>query len=180
MQRVKRSSAVVALPTAPGGGTPGYFALPNPGGGVPATVPGYEWFNSVQEEICAVIAAAGITLDIANTGQLLAALPGALAASSAMARSLVQTGYQKLPGGLILQWGYFTETGTPLATGSYLTRTQNLPISFNTALVVIGSSALNYVHCGSSFASVSQLQHRFSSDHTGALNLDISWLAIGY
>lgn len=127
MQRVKRSSAVASLPAAPGGGTPGYFALPNPGGGVPATVPGYEWFNSVQEEICSVIAAAGLTLDVANTGQLLAALPGALAASSAMGRSLATSGYQKLPGGLIIQWGV-----TPLinANGQLAVA---LPVAFPTA-----------------------------------------------
>ncbi len=77
MQRVRRSSAVVSLPTPPGGGTPGYFASPSALGGIPATVPGYEWFNSVQEEICAIIAAAGVTLDIANTGQLLTALRSA-------------------------------------------------------------------------------------------------------
>ena len=74
MQRVKRSTAVATRPAMPAGGTPGYFASPNPGGGVPATIPGFEWFNSVQEELCAVIAAAGIALDIANTGQLLAAI----------------------------------------------------------------------------------------------------------
>ena len=51
MQRVKRTTAVAVLPADPGGGTPGFFATPNPGGGVPATVPGYEWYNNVQEEL---------------------------------------------------------------------------------------------------------------------------------
>ena len=74
MQRVKRTTAVAVLPTAPVGGAPGFFANPNPGGGVPATVPGYEWFNNVQEELCAVVQAAGITLDVSNSAQLLAAL----------------------------------------------------------------------------------------------------------
>lgn len=74
MQRVKRSTAAVALPSPPGGGTPGFFAQPNPGGGIAATVPGYEWFNNVQEELCAVILAAGLTLDVNNAAQLLAAL----------------------------------------------------------------------------------------------------------
>lgn len=77
MQRVKRSTAVAAMPAPPNGGTPGYFASPSPQGGVPATIPGYEWFNSVQEELCAIIAAAGINLDIANSAQLLAALRSA-------------------------------------------------------------------------------------------------------
>lgn len=55
MQRVKRTTAVAVLPADPAGGTPGYFANPNPGGGVPATVPGYEWYNNIQEEVMAVI-----------------------------------------------------------------------------------------------------------------------------
>lgn len=74
MQRVKRSTAVAALPAAPVGGTPGYFAAPNPQAGVEATVPGYEWFNAIQEEICSVITAAGIALDGTNHGQLNAAI----------------------------------------------------------------------------------------------------------
>lgn len=74
MQRVKTSTAVVTLPADPGGGTPGYFANPNPGGGVPATVPNYEWYNNIQEELVSVIAAASIALDGSNRAQLLAAL----------------------------------------------------------------------------------------------------------
>lgn len=61
MQRVKRATAAVAMPAAPAGGAPGFFAAPNPGGGVPATVPGYEWYNGVQEELMAVIEGAGLT-----------------------------------------------------------------------------------------------------------------------
>lgn len=74
MQRVKRSTAVAVLPAAPAGGVPGYFASPNPAGGIPATVPGYEWYNSVQEELVAVITAATLALDSANDGQLLEAI----------------------------------------------------------------------------------------------------------
>lgn len=74
MQRVKRTTAVAVLPAAPAGGTPGYFSAPNPQGGVPATVPGYEWFNNVQEELCNLITAAGLTLDVANQAQLVQAI----------------------------------------------------------------------------------------------------------
>lgn len=74
MQRVKRSSAVSVLPAAPGGGTPGYFALPNPGGGVPATQPGYEWYNGVQEELMAVIEDQGLTPNEGNLTQLATAI----------------------------------------------------------------------------------------------------------
>jgi hypothetical protein len=60
MQRVKRSTAISALPAPPAGGTPGYFTSGNPGAGQAATVPGYEWFNGVQEEIMAVIEGQGL------------------------------------------------------------------------------------------------------------------------
>lgn len=70
MQRVKRSTAVAVLPAAPAGGTPGYFANPAPGGGVNATVPGYEWFNNVQEELLSVIEGQGLTASDADRTQL--------------------------------------------------------------------------------------------------------------
>jgi hypothetical protein len=71
MQRVTRSTAVAALPAPPASpGTPGYFTGGDPVGSVPATVPGYEWFNSIQEEIVAPILRAGITLDRAVQDQL--------------------------------------------------------------------------------------------------------------
>jgi hypothetical protein len=71
MQRVSRSSAVPSLPAAPASpGTPGYFTGGNPGLGQAATTPGYEWFNSVQEELIGVIARGGITPNGANLAQL--------------------------------------------------------------------------------------------------------------
>ena len=61
MQRVNRSSAVSSLPAAPTGGTPGYFTGGNPGLGQAATVPGFEWFNGVQEELIGMLTRAGVT-----------------------------------------------------------------------------------------------------------------------
>jgi hypothetical protein len=46
----------------------------NPSLGVPATVVGASEMNNLQEELCHVVEAAGITLDGANTSQVLAAL----------------------------------------------------------------------------------------------------------
>lgn len=74
MQRVKRSTAISVKPAPPNGGTPGYFANPNPQGGVPATVPGYEWYNNVQEEIVAVVQAAGLALSDNDQTQLVQAI----------------------------------------------------------------------------------------------------------
>ncbi len=74
MQRVSRATASNVLPAAPEGGTPGYFTGGNPSTGTPATVPGYEWFNGVQEEIMAVLSAAGITPSTADLTQLAQAI----------------------------------------------------------------------------------------------------------
>jgi|GEM_PF-1559972 len=71
MQRVTRSTAAAVLPAAPASpGTPGYFTGGDPVGAVPATVPGYEWFNGVQEELVGAIARAGLTPDHADLAQL--------------------------------------------------------------------------------------------------------------
>lgn len=71
MQRVTRTSALASLPAPPASpGTPGYFTGGNPGGGVPATVPGYEWFNGVQEELIAALSDGGLTPDAATLTQL--------------------------------------------------------------------------------------------------------------
>jgi hypothetical protein len=70
MQRVKRSTAVAILPASPSGGTPGYFARPDPQGGVPATIPGYEFFNNIQEELMAVIEGQGLVASDTDRTQL--------------------------------------------------------------------------------------------------------------
>lgn len=74
MQRVKRSTAVALLPAAPAGGTPGYFAQPNPQGGVPATQPGFEWYNGVQEEILGVIEDQALGADGSDLKQMAKAI----------------------------------------------------------------------------------------------------------
>jgi microcystin-dependent protein len=71
MQRVNRSSAVPSLPAAPASpGLPGYFTGGNPALGQAATVPGYEWFNAVQEELIGVIARGGLTASNADLAQV--------------------------------------------------------------------------------------------------------------
>lgn len=70
MQRVNRATAVATLPAPPAGGTPGFFAGGNPGLGQGATVPGYEWFNGVQEELMALILRGGLTASNADLAQV--------------------------------------------------------------------------------------------------------------
>lgn len=74
MHRVDTTTAVAALPANEAPGTPGYFSKGDPGVGQPATIPGKDWFNAVQEELAHVITQAGLSLDKALHTQLLTAL----------------------------------------------------------------------------------------------------------
>lgn len=76
MHRVDTATATAVLPAPEAVGTPGYFTKGDAVGGVAATIPGPDWFNMMQEEMVAVLDAAGVTPDQtkADYGQLLTAL----------------------------------------------------------------------------------------------------------
>lgn len=60
MERVTRSSALTELPARPDvEGAPGFFGPGDKTTGTPASVPGYEWFNMVQEELCNIVSELG-------------------------------------------------------------------------------------------------------------------------
>lgn len=72
MFRIDNATAVTPIPT-PGAVGPNpdrYFTDGNPGGGIPATIVDADWANAVQEEICNVITAAGISLSKTTRTQL--------------------------------------------------------------------------------------------------------------
>jgi hypothetical protein len=71
MQRVTRSSAVASMPAAPASpAAPGFFTGGNPALGQQATVPGFEWFNGVQEELIGMLTRAGVTPSLGDVTQL--------------------------------------------------------------------------------------------------------------
>ena len=74
MHRIDNATAAATLPTADSAGTPGYWTKGNPGTGTPATVMDQDWFNAVQEEFIAVLAAAGVTPTKGDYDQLLTSL----------------------------------------------------------------------------------------------------------
>lgn len=74
MHRVDTATAVAAPPAQNPAGTPGYFSQGSPTGSPPATVPGQDFYNSVQEELVGAIVGAGLALSKANNGQLLQAI----------------------------------------------------------------------------------------------------------
>lgn len=75
MHRVDTSSVAVALPAPEAQGAPGYFSKGDPQTGTPATTPGQDWFNMIQEELIAFLVALGGSPDVskADYGQLAAA-----------------------------------------------------------------------------------------------------------
>lgn len=74
MDRIWESGASASPPAAPASPSSGYPIAGNPATGTPATTPGPWWYHMVTEEMRAVIAAAGLTPDHTNLGQLLSAL----------------------------------------------------------------------------------------------------------
>jgi hypothetical protein len=111
MRRLANGTQVSALPTpAAAVGTPGYGTNGDPGGGQEASIFDATTFNIIQEEMMSVLAAAGVSPD--NTGANVAQLLAALRAMFGGTGLLGANGYMRLPGGLIVQWGYNgTEVG---------------------------------------------------------------------
>ncbi len=64
MQRVTRSTAVPVMPAPPASpGTPGFFTGGDPVSDTPATVPGFEWHNGMQEVVVLSFEDSGIAPD---------------------------------------------------------------------------------------------------------------------
>lgn len=106
MQRVTRSTAAVALPAPPAGaGAPGFFTGGNSGTGAPATVPGYEWFNGVQEELMYVIEQAGLTGSANDHTKLRQAIQLMLAASAVPVGAIVAFAAANAPAGWLIANG---------------------------------------------------------------------------
>jgi hypothetical protein len=89
--------------------------------------------------------------------------------------SLASSGYQKIPGGLILQWGNVSVPGVSLATVTY-------PIAFTTGVFHIsatwsGNSTSQNVYAPQT-ASLSKTQMTIDNTNSGALAT--YWYAIGY
>lgn len=63
MHRVDTATAVASLPSPQAAGTPGFFTKGDPATPIPATQPGPDWFNMVQEELYFLVTEAGLTPD---------------------------------------------------------------------------------------------------------------------
>lgn len=83
------------------------FTNGNVAQGVPPTILESAIFNTWQREMCNVVEGSGIPLDPADDGQLLKAIKKT---NKDQAPAVLSTsGYQKLPSGLIIQWGVLSK-----------------------------------------------------------------------
>ncbi|WP_175725175.1 hypothetical protein [Burkholderia ambifaria] len=74
MYRIDDATAATSLPTPEAAGTEGYFTEGNPATGTPATKVRGSWLNMLQEELCAILAAAGIARSKTTYNQVNSAL----------------------------------------------------------------------------------------------------------
>ncbi|WP_168401085.1 gp53-like domain-containing protein [Erwinia amylovora] len=118
----------------------GHWTNGNVAGGVSPTIMDAGWFNAVQDELINVLALAGITPDQTDSMQVAKALKRTFVPYSSF--EMIQSGsngsnsgYQKLPSGLIIQW--------ISANGINSTGTTALPIVFpNATLFAIVTDAV--------------------------------------
>jgi hypothetical protein len=99
--------------------------------------------NAIQEEILKLIEDAGLTPNASNWTQLREACRILFGGGG----TLAPTGWQRLPGGLLLQW---TNLVVPALTGV----TWTFPIAYSTALYVLHATSLNTEPSKGEFAYV--------------------------
>lgn len=196
MYQIDNATAIAVRPAATGAGTAGWFTDGNPGGGVPATILPAEFMNMLMAELMSVLSAGGITLDKTSSVQLLAALRAAgvfqtqatndsstKVATTAFANpgaSLSANGYQKLPSGLIIQWGTVT-------TSASADQTVTFPLAFPNACLSVTSTVVTAPAAGTVFCTTNTTPSA-SSFGIGAWTLgsttsrsaqSAKWIAIG-
>lgn len=156
-----------------------------------------EWLNAVQGELVSLVTAAGLALDKANSGQVLAALRAtgifqtqALGDSStrvattafANPRATMGThGVQPLPSGIIFQWGSLNNS-TQYMAGTWITVPFNIafPNACYMALCVNAYSSPSYQPNLTTSGSPSASSFFVSSSISAAVSgLNIQWFAIG-
>ncbi|SEI42727.1 hypothetical protein [Paraburkholderia diazotrophica] len=74
MYRIDDATAATSIPTPETAGTEGYFTEGNPATNTPATKVRGSWLNMIQEELCAILAAAGIARSKTTYNQVNTAL----------------------------------------------------------------------------------------------------------
>lgn len=156
--------------------------------GIAATQFNPDWANNVQEEIANAIEGAGIALNGGSKTQLLAAINAlVLGRFTGSNQQLSSNLWQKLPGGVLLQWG---EISLP-ASGSNTAQVSVVyPISFPNGLA--GPFAIPYesVNTGTGYTPIMRTLARTTAGFTmvGDTNNTVvfdkackfGWFSIGF
>ncbi|MFZ5179763.1 hypothetical protein [Enterobacter roggenkampii] len=162
------------------------------GNGVPPTYPGPDWFNIIQSELLAVLAAAGITPDKASNVQLLAAMRALFLDTSqngadiqdkalflqnlGFVGSLTSPGYAVIPLGtkkLVIQWGTVTVPTAGSASATYLLA---LDLGLAQFCTPIDVSSINNYRVG--VATSTKTSITLASTNTQSVT-GVMWLSIG-
>jgi hypothetical protein len=156
MKNTWSSGASGTPPAAPGSPSVGFPTDGDPATATPPTTPGAYWFHQITMEIVNAITAAGLTPSQSTLTQLrdaiavlaspaapvqsvngrTGAVTGVVDTSSFTGgnQSLASPGFQKLPGGLILQW-VSTAVGD-IASGGGTVGSVVFPTTFPTAILM--------------------------------------------
>jgi hypothetical protein len=149
------------------------FTGGNPQTGELPTALDQNFFDALQEEICGVVEGGGIALNKADRGQMLKALKALFPAITLFANSMSSPGYQKFPGGLVMQWG----TAAVPASGSTVV---TYPLAFTQGIVQmatpIDSSSTNNYRVGVDTSSLTTLTLRSTNTQN---TTGVMWLSIG-
>jgi hypothetical protein len=132
MQRIHDATAAATLPAPPAlTGPAGFFTGGAPGAVAPTIVRDW-WLNMLQEELLALLTAAGITPDTTatNFAQVLAAIRALIDGQLQFGSTAGVGYYQRFGSGSILQGG-------GLSVPAQATRTYTFPIAFPTACLGI-------------------------------------------
>jgi hypothetical protein len=184
------------------------FKNGNLAGGIAPTEFDADWCNGMQEELLAVIEAAGLVPSGATLNQLLLALRAAgvfttpaqfdnttKAATTAFVRnellglgnaayaamfgaSLAANGWAKHPSGLILQWGAGTSSGTSAGNGS-VTFPLAFPTSARQVYGAVGGSSPGDYTIQTTTSSVTGATFTVQRDTAPATGVGFSYFAIG-
>ncbi|CAI1643699.1 gp53-like domain-containing protein [Serratia proteamaculans] len=73
--------------------------------GVPPTIINADILNTYQRELVNIVRESGMALDSNNDSQAIESLKSIFPLTSSFSSTKQSAGYQKLPGGLIIQWG---------------------------------------------------------------------------
>ncbi|MGH8423974.1 MAG: tail fiber protein [Pseudomonas fluorescens] len=137
MHRIDVPTAASAPPPRQEPGQPGYFTSGDFVGGVKATVPGADWFNTIQAELSNAVEGAGQALDRDDDSQLLRAIQALIRKTRyvpgqviAFAGKIVPEGMLHCNGATVSRTTYadlFAAVGTTYGAGDGKT-TFNLPL----------------------------------------------------